>query len=226
MRHDKILSFHSSVAYLIGCNADYLAHAISVHLRHASRGVTGHRGAVRVLGAVVQHGEEEVCAMVRDSIDDLLTSLDTRQADPTVVWAGLRTLARSCERFVSSRCANEQVGGETKSGGMVRGEEVGVIMEEEDKGKVGIETIADYFLQYHKTKEEAGQEEEPEEGEESGDMEEPYSQEERTLPVVEQVCVEVMRRCGHHMSHDQPDVRLVVMDTLQHCLKSLCRDTV
>ena len=177
-----------------------------------------------MLGAVVQHGEEGVCAMVRDCIDDLLTSLDTRQADPTVVWAGLRTLAKSCECFVSSRCAND---GESKSGGVVRGEEgsVGVVEEEEERnGPVGIEAIAEFFLQHHKAKEGVGQEEEPE-GE--GDMvEEPYSQEERTLPAVEQVCIEVMRRCGHHMSHDQPDVRLVVMDTLQHCLRTLSHNKV
>lgn len=222
------------MAYLIGRNADYLAHAISVHLRHASRGVRGHRGAVRVLGAVVQHGEEGVCGMVRDCIDDLLTSLDTRQADATSVWLGLRTLAKSCECFVSSRCAKaletEPVGvvkgAETNPVGVVKGVEtnpVGVVSEESTKEQVGIEAIADYFLHYHKTKEEEGQEVESEEGVESG--EEPYPQD-RPLPVVEQVCVEVMRRCGHHMSHDQPGIRLVVMETLQHCMKALSHDEV
>jgi hypothetical protein len=166
--------------------------------------------------------------MVRDCIDDLLTSLDTRQAGAATVWAGLRTVAKSCECFIRGRSS---VGTENKSVGVVGGEEsvaVGVVKtrgeEASAEEKVGIEAIADYFLNYHKTKEREG----PAEGEESevmADDEELYSQE-RKLPAVEQVCVEVMRRCGHHMSHDQPDVQLVVMDTLQHCMKALSGDKV
>lgn len=205
------------MAYLIGQNADYLAHAISIRLHRASRGDKGHCGAIRVLGAVVQHGEEGVCAMVRDCIDDLLTSLDTKQVDAALVWAGLRTLARSCECFVSSR--NVTVGMDTKP--------VGVVKEEQEENgverqEVGIEGIADYFMQYHKTKEETEGKEEAVGGVAE---EEPYSQE-QPLPAVEQVCVEVMRRCGHHMSHDQPNIRLVVMDTLQHCMRALRHNEV
>lgn len=180
-----------------------------------------------MLCAVVQHGKEGVCAMVRDCIQDLLTSLDTRQVEAGLVWAGLRSLAKSCECFAANRSAKES---DTQSGQEPGGEEgEGTEPVEGERRQVGIEAIADYFLQYHRAKgEEEGEESRGVVGEESEGVEEeeePYSQE-RTLPAVEQVCVEVMRRCGHHMSHDQPTVRLVVMETLEHCMRALGHDKV
>lgn len=227
---------YRSVANLIGRNVDYLAHAISLHQRHASRGVRGHRGAVRVLCAVVQHGEEGACALVRGCIQDLLTSLDTKQVEAGLVWAGLRSLAKSCECLVASRTAKENVAMETNvesvdsgkdgnnPGGVVTAE---TELVEGERRQIGIESIADFFLQYHKAK----GEEEAESGcvvgaESEGVAEESSYSQERPLPVMEQVCVEVMRRCGHHMSHDQPAIRLVVMETLQHCMRALGHDKV
>ncbi len=253
-----------SKARLIGQNADYLAHAISVHLHRTPQGVQD--GAVRVLGAVMRHGEEGVCPLASDCIHDLLTSLDTKQADAAMVWVGLRTIAESCERFVSNRNTRGQecvvkepgvvkrqdaipMGIDTNHVGVVKEPDtnhvdvvkepdtnpVGVVKEVEppEIQPKGIEAIAEYFLQYHKTKKEerevGGEEEEEgrrgaEESEEEGG-EEQYSQE-RTLPATEQVCVEVMRRCAHYLAHDKPAVRLVVMETLRHCMEALKHDKV
>lgn len=212
------------MSVLIGRNADYLVHATSIHLRHAPHRSGGHVEAIQVLGAVMRHGSEEVCRMMKDCVNELLVFLDTRQLPPPLVWAGLQTLAESCECWISKR---KQVECE-EPGGVVRG---GVVAKEErdtEVKQVGIQAIADYFLQYHEQKKKQEEEEvgltegagSSEEGGVEEDEEEPYSQE-RPLPAVEQICVEMMRRCGHHMSHDNPNVRMVVMETLQHCMKAL-----
>lgn len=215
---------HSSVSALIGRNADYLVHATSVHLRHASHPRGQHAEAIQVLGAVMRHGDEGVCPMMKDCVNELLVSLDTRQLAPPLVWAGLQMLAESCECWVSKR----EVGEEPKVTGVGPSVEEEEAKDEPREKEVGIQAIADFFLQYHQNKDKDMEREESVGGveeEEEAAGEDSYSQE-RPLPAVEQVCVELMRRCGHHMSHDNPHVRLVVLGTLQSCLKSLRHEEV
>lgn len=224
---------HRSVSALVFRNSDYLVHAISVHLRHSSYGLKSGAGAIQVFGALVSHGEEALCPLLKDTINELLLSLDTRQFDPLLVWEGLRMLARSCDNWVSKRTMKEA------PRGVVNGVEQKDVAKGTDPGSVGLETvekdggkkekmtlqaIADYFLQYHRAKEEEG-EGYSHEGEDNPEEEPHYSQE-RQLPAVELMCVEVMRRCGHHMSHDESGIKLVVMETLLHCMKALRHDQV
>lgn len=187
--------------------------------------------AVQVLTAMVSHGEEEVCLLVKDSIADLLLSLDTGQMEARLIWTGLRALAERCVLWIDQR----QLKG-VESGGVakeVKEEEtcadVGVAKEEERRD-VGIKAIAEYFQEYHERKErereagnEAGSEPLPEEEMKEGE-EESYST--PKLPAPEQACVDVLRRCVHHMANQDPGVRLVVLETMQHCMKALRHDKV
>ena len=111
--------------------------------------------------------------------------------------------------------------------------------EEEESGgdsvraSVGIQAIADFFLKYHQDKDRDKEQEEegggPERdvGEGGGDQEEQgdYSGE-RVLSAAEQMSVDIMQRCVHHMAHHTPGVRLVVMETLQYCMEALRHDKV
>lgn len=232
-----------SVSHLIAANTDYLVHSISVHLRLASYRGWGHAEAIQVLCAVMSHGDEGVCPMIKGCVNELLLSLDTKQLAPALVWTGICTLSKSCEHWISKRGVKEQPVGVAE--GVEPGGKKEEVKDGSSEGKVGLQAIADYFLKYHKEKEQEGEgggaeveeegggaEVEGERGgaeveEEGGRAEvveeeegEDYSQE-RPLPAVEQVSVELMRRCGHHMSHDNPSIRLVVMETLQHCMKTL-----
>ena len=177
-----------------------------------------------MLGAVMRHGEETVSGMVRVIISDLLVSLDTRQLNPTLVWEGLRTIARSCKCWLSTaKKAEEQVVKEER--------EVEIDTEEADmKGSVGIGAIADFFRQYHRDKEKAelegGGAEAMQDQQDRDQLEEEDYSGQRTLSAPEQVSVDIMQRCAHHMAHDSPRVRLVVMETLQHCMEALSHDKV
>ena len=237
------------MAGLIAGNADYLVHYISLRLRQAARGHTGHSEAIQVLGAVMSHGEEGVCGMVRVTVSQLLFSLDPGQLDPASLWEGLRTLSHSCRRWLASR---EQTGsvvsegvakrevadaecvvseGVADAGGVVseggkRGGEVTSEAEDGEKRDVGIRAIADFFLHYHKEKEEEGEAQGGEvQGEGAQAEDEDYSGN-RTLSAAEQITVDIMQRCAHHMAHHAPRVRLIVMETLQHCMVALSHDKV
>ena len=214
-----------SLADLIQVNTDYLVHSISVHLRNTSHSTTQPE-AVQVLRAVVSHGKEEVCLLVRDSIEDLLLCLDTKQLDPHLVWVGLRTVSENCERWIDERKLKEE-----RVEPLSKGRDKSVEVEDEVTGpaepSVGIEAIAKFFRDYHKDKESklAEEEEGKEEVEDDTDGEERYSSKLK-LPAAEEVCVEILHRCVHHMAHHNSTVRMVVMDTIQHCFKGLRHDKV
>ena len=97
------------------------------------------------------------------------------------------------------------------------------------------EAVEEFFLQYHQEKqhreeERLGDLSESElnqsEGEQDihgrGEAEEddPYDQRKELSPL-SRTAVELMQRCGHHMSVELPTLRLVVLETLTHCILAL-----
>ena len=211
-----------SVADLIGQNADYLVHTISLHLctRRSAQQQRQPFQAIKVLQSVVAHGNEDVCHLVKDISGELLLSLDMRLLEVGVVWEGLKSVVQNCARWVDQRQVNK--GAEVEDGTAQRGnktEEVETLCEEEREGvrkEVGMETIAEFFRNYHKEKEKRQETECEVEGEKEEEEEE-----EEQLPCCEGVCVDVLRRSVHHLSHDKPSVRLLVLDAVQHCLWAL-----
>ncbi len=223
---------YRGVAELVGKNSDYLVHKISEHLRlrHATK--LRPSMAVKVLQSVASHGDEEVCLLIKDVLDELLLSLDLQQLEAGLVWEGLSTVSQSCARWVELRTAGS---GKDGGGRDVMSDEVpsdGSIVEDDseeekveieassDKG-VSLEAIGHFFMKYHKDK--AAREErdlggmaEEGEGSEGG----AYSKE-KELPCSESICVEVLRRCVHHMSHPVAMVRMKVLASMQHSIKAL-----
>lgn len=104
-------------------------------------------------------------------------------------------------------------------------------------GHVTPEAVEEFFLQYHKEKRRREDEGELSESErdqsttkrdshgDGGDEEDPYNQR-RELSPLSRTSVEVMQRCSHHMSAEDPTLRLVVLDTLTHCILSLQHEQV
>ena len=84
-----------------------------------------------------------------------------------------------------------------------------------EEKKVGMAAIAEFFCNYHNEKkrlaDERGEGCGAEEVDGKDDSEGVYSQD-KQLPCCEGVCVEVLRRSVHHMSHSSPSVRLQVLD--------------
>ena len=98
------------------------------------------------------------------------------------------------------------------------------------------EAVEEFFLQYHREKRrreeerfadlsdselyESENEQDIDREGENAEGENPYDQREELSPLHRTV-VELMHRCGHHMSVECPSLRLIVLDTLTHCLLAL-----
>jgi len=254
---DEVLLFFSfflsSVADLIGRNADYLVHEISQHLRqgHANTPSLHHSShAVRALQGVVSYGDEEVCLLVKDVLDELLLSLDLQQLEAGLVWEGLEVVAQSCTRWVGQREGERGVAGtservadtrnsgdkdnisetlknnEEKFCGKKEGSNTAMGEGHQGKdtqGKEGLEAIGRYFMDYHKEKSRKGAEDVK--GESGGDEgEEPEVESYTTEPQLsccERVAVEILHRSVHYMSHPVAAVRLKVLTAVQGCLRTL-----
>lgn len=194
--------------------------------------------------------------LIQDSIDELLLSLDIRQIDRSHIWPVLRTLAQSCERWqmvsdtttfsptpASSRNTLTKTSGE-KEGVPSHVTDIASHVTNDDDhddvtSHVTPEAVEEFFLQYHREKQQREEERlgdlsEPElnqsEGEanvhEAGEKEEdPYNQRKELSPL-SRTAVELMQRCGHHMSAEVPTLRLMVLETLTHCIHALKHEQV
>ena len=101
------------------------------------------------------------------------------------------------------------------------------------------EAVEEFFLQYHKEKQRREKEgdfseselnqstskEDSHGGGDENDEEDPYNQR-RELSPLSRTAVEVMQRCGHHMSMEPPSLRLIVLDTLSHSILALQHEQV
>ena len=101
------------------------------------------------------------------------------------------------------------------------------------------EAVEEFFLQYHKEKQRREEEgdfseselnqsaskEDSHGGGDENEEEDPYNQR-RELSPLSRTAVEVMQRCGHHMSMEPPSLRLIVLDTLSHSILSLQHEQV
>ena len=98
------------------------------------------------------------------------------------------------------------------------------------------EAVEEFFLQYHRKKQrqeeerfadlsdselyESENEQDRDREGENAKEEDPYDQRKELSPLHRTV-VELMHRCGHHMSAEHSSLRLIVLDTLTHCLLAL-----
>ena len=195
--------------------------------------------------------DETVLLLIQDSIDELLLSLDVHQIDPSFIWPVLRTLANSCEiwRAQSKVSSPPHVSSDSCSDQLVEvnrmkedppshvADHMTPGLEDSHTSHVTDhvtpEAIEEFFLQYHREKElreehgdlddlgDTGIGVEGDQGNEQGEEEEdPYNQSKQLSPLSHTV-VEVMQRCAHHMSMEPPRLRLIVLETLTHCLRAL-----
>lgn len=178
--------------------------------------------------------DESVLLLIQDSVDELLLSLDVRQIDPAFVWPALRTLAQSCQRWrATSDVSSSPSTNSSSSHGLLtelsraHDDVAGHVTDH-----VTPESIEEFFIQYHREKQsqaELGDLSEADmntsEEQDIHEEEDPYNQLKELSPLSHTV-VEVMQRCGHHMSAESPQLRLVVMETLSHCLIALRHDQV
>lgn len=108
-----------------------------------------------------------------------------------------------------------------------------------ETGHVTPEAVEEFFLQYHREKQRREEERLGDLGESEsnqsaskqdihggGDEEDdPYNQRKELSPL-SHTTVELMQRCGHHMSAEPPTLQLMVLETLTHCILALQHEQV
>ena len=179
--------------------------------------------------------DEKVLLLIQDSIDELLLLLDVQQVDLSLAWPVLKTLAQSCQRWrLTSNITSSSVPASSCDDS---GTKVEVDIDKAPShvtDHVTPEAIEEFFLQYHREKQrqetlgdisDAELNTNEEHDVEEGEREDPYNQSKPLSPLSDTV-VKVMQRCGHHMSGEPSQLRLVVMETLNHCLLALQHEEV
>ena len=194
--------------------------------------------------------DESVLLLIQDSIDELLLSLDVRQIDASLIWPVLRTLAQSCERWrlppnirTSSPAPSSFNSGHGTLTEVSREEGVPSHVTNCDESTSHVtdhvtpEAVEEFFLQYHREKQRQEEEEKlgdfseselnqnEREQDEGAEEKDPYNQRKQLSPLSRTI-VELMQRCGHHMSAEPPPLRLIVLETLIHCLVALKHEQV
>ena len=173
--------------------------------------------------------------LMRDSLDELLLSLDVGVADHTHIWPVLLTLSRSTRRWTTQDRAEpaaspareeEEEEGKAESRGEASRNSV---VSEERTPHVSSEEIRQFFLDYHSRKQKVEEEEEEEEegvgvgvGEEEGEGGEGGEQQNKLSPSL-QAAVDVLQRCSHFLATTSS---LLVLEALEHCLVTLSCDQV
>jgi hypothetical protein len=155
----------------------------------------------------MDHGSEEVLPLMRDSIDELLLSLDLQLASNEGVWSVLRSLAAALHRWSPETVKKEGV--ETRGGGC-----------HDDRRGCEDEDFSGYFKSLRRKREE--EEVEVDEEGEGETVEEGGA--EPVLSPVEQAAVDILERCPHYLPSSSPSsssLPLTVLDCLHHCLHSL-----
>ena len=180
------------------------------------------------------HRDKDVLPLIQDSVDELLLSLDIGQVDSGLIWPALQSLAESAEKWSTSdntKSTNEHQNGSPLNSGLTESLTAPNATSEDDDREhsehVTPETIEQFFIEYHKRKdqEEYEREKEEEKTENVSQEEESYSSNKPLTPV-EHCAVQVIQRCVHHMSATVPQVRLAVLDSLKHCLVALHNNQV
>lgn len=184
--------------------------------------------SIKLLGPVFSPRDKDVLPLMKDSIDELLLSLDLRE-DPALLWPTFLILTMATSRWAGPSLRDK----DNRSAPVEQGREGGESGEgcEEERSHVTPEEVQAFFLDYHQQKdrenlmvEEAeGEKDVNEEGgqeEEGGEL---YSQTKYLSPEL-QAAVDVLQRCTHHLSVPSPSLRLTVLDALGHCLRALGTD--
>lgn len=183
--------------------------------------------------------DESVLPLIQDSIDELFLLLDVGQINRSHAWPVFRTLAQSCERW---RKGSENASS-TNSADSSRHCELQTESNEANDDSPSHmtdhvttpEAIEEFFLKYHREKQRQDKlgdlgeselnEQTIQDGTGEGEGEDPYNQSKQLSPLSHTV-VEVMQRCAHHMSSDSAQLRVVVLETLSHCLVALQHEQV
>ncbi len=157
--------------------------------------------------------------LMRDSLDELLFSLDARRQSPTHIWPTLHSLSENCLRWSSCQPLLPPTNSRNEL------ENPSIKETDTPQAQTSPDDIKQFFLNYHRQKE--ANKNDSEESEEVGESEEddPYMQKRELAPLTRAI-LSVMQRCAHHLSSPTQQVRLLALEALANAINALKYDQV
>ncbi len=160
---------------------------------------------------------------MRDSLDELLFSLDARRQSPTHIWPTLHSLSENCLRWSSGQPSLPPTNSRNEKNIL---ENLSIKETDTPQAQTSPDDIKQFFFNYHRQKE-ANKNDSEESEEEVGESEEddPYMQKRELAPVTRAI-LSVMQRCAHHLSSPTQQVRLLALEALANAINALKYDQV
>ena len=170
--------------------------------------------------------DEDVLPLMRDSLDELLFSLDARRQSPTHIWPTLHSLSESCLRWSCQPSVPPTNSRNEKTGENIL-ENSSTEETDTHQAQTSPDDIKQFFFNYHKQKEADKNDDEESEEVERGESEEddPYMQKREVAPVTRAI-LSVMQRCTHHLSSPTQQVRLLALEALANAISALKHNQV
>ncbi|XP_038075424.1 TELO2-interacting protein 1 homolog [Patiria miniata] len=221
---------YQTIPALLSSNADYLVDAISSGLRHLEMNPK----APLVLQVTLRHSDAEMLPLLQDTIDEILLTLDQYHKELAAMMMDvLKTLVIAIYRWFPAGKEN-QTSSETEadSESAHDGGPTSQDPDPTDDHPVTHESIRDFFLEHLRLKRiaEGDVREEDIEGDIAEDLSEATGEgvehgdevdREKVLPMHVKTVKEVLERCLHFLSANDPRLRLKVLEIVRHGMLAL-----
>ncbi|KAL3861032.1 hypothetical protein ACJMK2_007123 [Sinanodonta woodiana] len=218
-----------SLDKLIEHNVDYLMNSISLKLR----GFNSDKKSPSVLKVMLQYCTSDVLPLVEDTVMEILSVLDDYHAESAALFMGvLNELAKAVYRwFPPTKKQKKEPVKRAMESSHPNNSTLVPQTDDEQRDTVPAEEIAKFFMEHHRQKRQAEgeiseedlQNFEPQLNQEPDPEEDGISDvaKESELPKHVKAVKEVMLRSKHLLSSKHPRLRLLVLDTIGHCCRSL-----
>ncbi|XP_065910601.1 TELO2-interacting protein 1 homolog isoform X1 [Dysidea avara] len=203
---------YASMSTLITANADYLVNAVSLNLRRISI----HPEAPTVLRAVLLYGAAEVLPLIQDSIDEVMFALDIHQEKEHSIWPVLLALVTAIVKWYPN---NLPPINKVKKTSNISG-----IVDEDRNHKISKDKMREFFLNYHRQKQQEDEEdtEVPENhDQDSTENDETKPHKKPKLPIHHQAALDVLKRCAYFVATDVLRTKLIVLAAIALSLRAL-----
>ncbi len=163
--------------------------------------------------------------LMRDSLDELFFSLDTRQLSPIHSWPTLHALSESCVRWSSAIPSVSSIDSKNKQSVKETIRKTCSKNMESRHTCLSPADIKQLFLNYHKENDQNGENESIMAKDDLLEGNDLYSLKQELLPV-SRAALSVIQCCVHHLSASSQQVQLLVLEALANVINSLKYDQV
>ena len=217
---------YKSVAELINENADYLVSTISIHLRHLAL----FPRCPAVLQAMLAHCDLNIFPLVRDTVDEILFTMDSHRLESRYLFSFLPVLLTTVKAInvwftekTTDSASNQTVNEHADNFSQIS-------LDDDDASTIAKE-LNDFHANFRMANMETSLEESTDDSKVKQLPDDNYPErlddefgEEKDCPAHIKVVEQVVRRCAHLLANENPKVRLIVMNVIDEAILCLSNE--